>query len=62
MEAINVLADLVDLSDCQESITGGNDVQMMSWDSDVISFRCGNTSAFFIVFRHKHLLSLILIA
>ncbi|GER59171.1 T9SS type A sorting domain-containing protein [Patiriisocius marinus] len=46
-QAINVLADLVDLSDCQESITGGNDVQMMSWDSDVISFRCGNTSAFY---------------
>ncbi|WP_397362957.1 T9SS type A sorting domain-containing protein [Olleya sp. R77988] len=28
-------------------MSGGNDIQMMSWDSDVFSFRCGNTSAFY---------------
>jgi len=29
------------------AITGGNDIQMMSWDSDVVSFRCGNSSSFY---------------
>ncbi len=28
------------------TIAMGNDIQMMSWDSDVVSFRCGNDSAF----------------
>ena len=41
------LVNLNTASGCSEGITGGNDVQMMSWDSDVISFRCGNTSAYY---------------
>jgi len=28
-------------------LTGGNDIQMMSWDNDVFSFRCGNDSAYY---------------
>ncbi len=42
-----ILVNLKDASGCTDGITGGNDVQMMSWDSDVISFRCGNTSAYY---------------
>ncbi len=42
-----IIADLASLSGCTEGITGGNDIQMMSWDSDVISFRCGNTNAYY---------------
>jgi len=41
------LADLGDLTNCSQSgIALGNDVQMMSHDSDVISFRCGNNTAY----------------
>ncbi|MEL0652451.1 T9SS type A sorting domain-containing protein [Algibacter sp. TI.3.09] len=42
-----VLVNLKTASGCSTGITGGNDVQMMSWDSDVISFRCGNTAAYY---------------
>jgi len=42
-----ILVNLTTASGCTEGITGGNDVQMMSWDSDVISFRCGNSSAYY---------------
>ncbi|QCW98747.1 T9SS type A sorting domain-containing protein [Aggregatimonas sangjinii] len=35
------------LSGCSAGLSSGNDVQMMSWDSDVFSFRCGNSSAFY---------------
>ncbi len=38
------LANLRSLSGCTEGMVSGNDVQMMSWDSDVFSFRCGNSS------------------
>ncbi len=43
------LANMRALSGCpnSSSLTGGNDLQMMSWDSDVFSFRCGNTNAFY---------------
>ena len=44
-----VLANMRALSGCNasEAVASGNDVQMMSWDSDVFAFRCGNTSAFY---------------
>lgn len=35
------------VSVCTSGISLGNDIQMMSWDSDVISFRCGNTGAYY---------------
>jgi len=31
---------------CTGSINFGNDVQMMSWDSDVLSFRCNNDNVY----------------
>jgi len=47
-----VKTDIVNLrtiSGCipSNSITGGIDIQMMSWDDDVFSFRCGNDSAYY---------------
>lgn len=41
------VVNLATVSGCAEFVSGGNDVQMMSWDSDVISFRCGNTAAYY---------------
>ncbi len=41
-----VLANLIELSGCSGGTGSGNDVQMMSWDSDVIGFRCGNEKAY----------------
>ncbi len=38
----NVLVDLGNISSCP-NVAIGNDVQMMSWDSNIITFRCGNT-------------------
>lgn len=38
-------ADLRTLSGCGGGVTPGNDVQMMSWNSDKIGFRCGSTGA-----------------
>jgi len=37
------------ISNCSNSdgLTGGNDIQMMSWDNDVFSFRCGNAAAYY---------------
>jgi len=32
---------------CDGNISLGNDVQMMSWDSDIISFRCNNERAYY---------------
>ncbi|MRI02451.1 hypothetical protein GH721_18045 [Kriegella sp. EG-1] len=40
-----VLINLGELSGCSGNIGSGNDVQMMSWNSDVIGFRCDNTKA-----------------
>ena len=41
----NIIADLGALSNCP-NVAIGNDVQMMSWDSNIIGFRCGNTGAY----------------
>ncbi|MUH38183.1 hypothetical protein D9O36_20235 [Zobellia amurskyensis] len=41
-----VLANLKQLTGCNGSISMGNDVQMMSWDSDVIGFRCDNNKTY----------------
>lgn len=35
------------VTSCSGSFSMGNDVQMMSWDSDVFSFRCNNDKAFY---------------
>lgn len=45
--AKTIIADLGDLTACSSNISFGSDVQMMSWDSDVFSFRCGNSSAYY---------------
>ena len=42
-----VLANLDDITGCNGNISLGNDVQMMSWDSDVIGFRCDNDEAYY---------------
>lgn len=42
-----VIVDLRDLVDCPVYVKSGNDVQMMSWDSDVIGFRCDNDIAYY---------------
>ncbi len=42
-----ILTNLKSLSNCAGNIGSGNDVQMMSWDSDVIGFRCDNTTAYY---------------
>lgn len=44
--AKQILFNFNTISNYTGSIALGNDVQMMSWDSDVVSFRCGNDSAF----------------
>jgi len=41
-----VLANLRELTNCPDNIGSGNDVQMMSWNSDVIGFRCDNTTGY----------------
>jgi len=38
------VVNLKAISNCTADVNSGNDVQMMSWDSDIIGFRCGNTS------------------
>lgn len=40
-----IIVNLQTISGCSNTSLG-NDVQMMSWDSDVITFRCGNTNAY----------------
>ena len=44
-----VLVNIRTISNCvaTDGLTGGNDIQMMSWDDDVFAFRCGNTGAYF---------------
>ena len=42
-----IIVNLQEITNCSNTITMGNDVQMMSWDSDVLSFRCGNDSAYY---------------
>lgn len=43
----NIVFNFNTLSGCNESISLGNDIQMMSWDSDVVSFRCVNSAAYY---------------
>jgi len=43
----DIIVDLGEISGCTGSISFGNDVQMMSWDSDVIGFRCNNDTAYY---------------
>lgn len=42
-----ILTNLASVSNCNGNIGSGNDVQMMSWDSDVIGFRCDNITAYY---------------
>ncbi|WP_093145071.1 T9SS type A sorting domain-containing protein [Ulvibacter litoralis] len=42
-----ILTNLLTVSGCTNGVSMGNDVQMMSWDSDVFSFRCGNDTAYY---------------
>ena len=42
-----VIADFSALTNCNSEIAYGSDIQMMSWDSDVISFRCGNSASYY---------------
>jgi len=46
-QSMTILANMRTLSGCSSFISSGNDVQMMSWDSDVFSFRCGNDTAYY---------------
>ncbi|WP_276166333.1 hypothetical protein [Zobellia alginiliquefaciens] len=41
-----VLVNLRDITGCTGGISMGNDVQMPSWDNDVIGFRCENSTAY----------------
>jgi len=40
------IVNLKVVSGCSGAISMGNDIQMMSWDSDVVTFRCNNSSAY----------------
>ncbi len=44
MDTKNTLVNLRELSGCTDGMKSGNDIQMMSWDSDVFTFRCGSVS------------------
>ncbi|MFI8604154.1 hypothetical protein ACIGCP_06820 [Cellulophaga baltica] len=50
-----ILVNLKDVTGCDGSISMGNDVQMMSWDSDVIGFRCDNSTTYSYRFSTKNL-------
>lgn len=50
-----ILVNLKDISGCDGSISMGNDVQMMSWDSDVIGFRCDNSTTYSYRFSTREL-------
>lgn len=41
-----ILVNLRSLVDCDGGFQMGNDIQMMSWDSQVFTFRCSNDSAY----------------
>lgn len=41
-----VLVNLRELTGCTGGLSMGNDVQMPSWDNDVIGFRCENNTAY----------------
>lgn len=42
----NAIVNLNDLSGCSGDLEMGDDIQMMSWDSDVFTFRCENEMAY----------------
>ena len=42
-----VIVNLQELVDCPAYVDSGNDVQMLSWDSDVIGFRCQNSTTYY---------------
>ncbi|QXP59161.1 T9SS type A sorting domain-containing protein [Olleya sp. HaHaR_3_96] len=44
-----IVVNIRTISSCagSDGLSGGNDIQMMSWDDDVFAFRCGNSSAFY---------------
>ncbi|CAZ97966.1 hypothetical protein [Zobellia galactanivorans] len=50
-----IMVNLKELTGCNGSISMGNDVQMMSWDSDVIGFRCNNDQTYSYRFSTKKL-------
>jgi hypothetical protein len=50
-----ILVNLKDVSGCDGSISMGNYVQMMSWDSDVIGFRCDNSTTYSYRFSTREL-------
>lgn len=52
-----VLVNLKELTNCTGSISIGNDVQMMSWDSDVIGFRCDNSETYSYRFSTEELVT-----
>ena len=41
------LVSLDSIANCTSGVSMGNDVQMMSWDSDVVGFRCGNAETYY---------------
>jgi len=57
-QAKEVLANFIDLTGCTSNISLGNDVQMLSWDSDRVGFRCGNTEAYMYTISSEELLDL----
>ena len=40
------IVNLADVSDCAGEVEMGNNIQMMSWDSDVFTWRCGTDEKF----------------
>ena len=48
-QTATTITNLRTISACPNTnaVSGGNDIQMMSWDSDVVSFRCGNDSVYY---------------
>ncbi len=45
-QTITKLVDIGQVSGCTSTVAMGNDVQMMSWDSDVFTFRCANSTVY----------------
>ena len=45
-EGKETIVNLADVSDCTGEVEMGNNIQMMSWDSDVFTWRCGTDEKF----------------
>ncbi len=41
-----IIVNFKDISSCNGTVAMGNDIQMMSWDNDVFSFRCDNATCY----------------